>query len=865
MRRSRTKILVAVGIAAFVVIVAAAFSLSYLDSFLLKQARAQADTYGAKIGRRIVIGDVATKVLSGLAVRVSGIEVGPAAGETDPLLVLPQLEVRVALLKVLASRGKEVHVQSVRVDGLTVNVVRFSDGTTNLERLQSRLSQLSESQAKKGTQQPSDLSRFQVGNFNLNDASIRFIAQVPEKGGRAPELGIKHLDIALHDMRVGKPLKVLVKAAVLAEKQNFALHLVSAPLPDSLVPTPEKLKLQIQPTDLSPLAAYIPKSIGLQRGRLEADLNAELGAAVPGGKGETKVRGTLSGLALQFAGAEAGRPFDVLLDTALQADANKGDLQIDRLKLNLGPAEITGTGRAFGLRSDKPRVEGLEVVARNFDPAQLAALFPPLKKQLKGQVAGPIGISLRGSGTEASSAIELKVDLTPVRLAIPDTLAKAPGAPMTLSAHLSGDPAGAARFNLQADLAGVDLRPGRELNKAPGQPLDIALSGTKTGDPAHHLKVNLANLTGHLQDAVFTGNASADVNQSGKNRRTDFELSLHSPHVDLDKLLPSSQKKKEKSALDPATFSGVHGHAVAKIDVLRKSNLDLRNLVADAKLVEDQLTLDVFSFDAFGGKVSANGTSVKLSGRKMPFKLAARAQNVEMVQALALVTDRKILSGSFAGDLNFSGAGVDAEDLTRTLSGSLQGHLFDGKLLTKDLIASVAGPLARALPRGLASGKSEDGTTPLGKDLALAATLDKGYAKLKTPVKVNLPEGQITLAGGFRLDGTLDLGGTVVLAPATVSALTSGKVTPRDPIPVSLKIVGPAWRPVVTDLDLNAAVATIARDAASSALGRLFGSTGGSGQGGQQAPGQAPANDANKDRQQLEQEAEKRLKGLFGR
>src|SRR5262249_26557515 len=185
MRGSRTKILVAVGIAAFVVIVAAAFSLSYLDTFLLKQARAQADEYGPKIGRRIVIGDVATKILSGLAVRVSGVEVGPAAGETGPLLVLPRLEVRVALLQLLASAGKQVQVQSVRIDGLTLNVVRFSDGTTNLERLQSRLSQGTGGQAEKAEQQPPDLSRFQVGHFNLNDGSIRFITQAPEKGGRA--------------------------------------------------------------------------------------------------------------------------------------------------------------------------------------------------------------------------------------------------------------------------------------------------------------------------------------------------------------------------------------------------------------------------------------------------------------------------------------------------------------------------------------------------------------------------------------------------------------------------------------------------------------------------------------------------------
>ena len=858
MPSSRKKLLIVLAVVAILVVVAGAVGLSFLDSFLLKQARAQADAYSQKLGRRIVVGDVSTKVLSGLAVRVSGVEIGPGRGETEPLLVLPRLEVRAALLKLVASGGKHVEIQSVRIDGLTINLVRFPDGTTNLERVQTKVSQTSGSQAEQG-QQPSDLSALQVGHFSLNEGSIHLITQ--EKGtGRSPELNIQHLHIDLHDLRAGKPLDVLVQAAVLGNQQNFELHLVSAPLPSTLIPTPKEIKLKIQPTDLRPIAPYIPKSVGLQEGRFAADLTADLGAAVPGGKGETKIHGTLNALGLLFAGAEGSKPFDVVLDAALQADAHKGDVQIDRLKLGLGPAEITGKGRALGLTTDKPRVEGLEVTTHNFDPAQIAAVFPPLRKQLKGQVAGPIGLVLRGSGSQASQTIELKVDLTPVRLAIPEMLAKAAGAPMTATAHLGGAPAGAARFDFEADLTGVDLRPGRSLNKAPGQPLDLALSGTKSGDLAGPLKVNLEKITAHLQDAVFTGNASAELNHSGKSKRTDFEASIHSPHLDLDKLLLPSQSKQKSTPLDPATFAGLHGHVVAKIDDLRKSNVDFKNLVADAKLVEDEVTLQVLSFDAFGGKVSANGTTIRLAGPKTPFRLTARAQNIEVAQALTLATDRKVFSGAFGGDFNFSGTGTDKEDLIHSLSGSLQGHLLDGKLLSKDLIGSVSGPLAKALPRGLASGKSDDGTTSLGKDLALSVSVDKGYAKLNAPIKINLPEGQISLGGGFRLDGTLDLAGVVTLAPATVSALTNGKVSPREPIPVNLKIGGAAWKPVITDMDLSGAVASIAKQAATSALGRFFGSsTGGSGQ--PQDKAQQPSPDPAKN---IEEEAKKRLKGLFG-
>src|SRR5713101_6488777 len=147
MPSSRKKLLIVLAVVAILVVVAGAVGLSFLDSFLLKQARAQADAYSQKLGRRIVVGDVSTKVLS-------GVEIGPGRGETEPLLVLPRLEVRAALLKLVASGGKHVEIQSVRIDGLTINLVRFHDGTTNLERVQTKVSQTSGSQAEQG-QQPS--------------------------------------------------------------------------------------------------------------------------------------------------------------------------------------------------------------------------------------------------------------------------------------------------------------------------------------------------------------------------------------------------------------------------------------------------------------------------------------------------------------------------------------------------------------------------------------------------------------------------------------------------------------------------------------------------------------------------------------
>src|SRR3981189_1649627 len=76
--------------------------------------------------------------------RVPAPDRGPAAAAALPLVDLRRVEVKVALLRALFAGGKSVRVRSAEADGLTVNVIRFPDGTTNLEKFQQKLSQKAE-------------------------------------------------------------------------------------------------------------------------------------------------------------------------------------------------------------------------------------------------------------------------------------------------------------------------------------------------------------------------------------------------------------------------------------------------------------------------------------------------------------------------------------------------------------------------------------------------------------------------------------------------------------------------------------------------------------------------------------------------
>ncbi len=881
---------IVLGVIAGVLIVAVAIGLFVLDGILTSQAHAQAAKLSTQLGRPVTIDSVATKLFSGLAVRVKGISVGAGPGEKLPLAQIEQIEVRAALLKALRTKGEEIEVNSAELQGLTVNVIKLADGKTNLEHLQEKLAEEPKKPAEPPKDdKPADLSRIQVDHFAILEGHVSFL---DETGGAEKKLEIKHLSVVVNDLKAGKPLEVVVKAAVLATKENFELKLHAAPLPASLIPTPDTVVIKISPAiDLAPLAPFVPASVGLEGGHLDADFSAQLGAAVPGGEGKTSVKGAVHALGLKFAGAEGGKALDVSLETDLDGDAAKGDVDIKQLKLDLGPAGITGSGKAMGLKGKTPSVQGLQIVSHDLDPEKLAALYPPLRKQLKGQISGPIGLTLHGAGSQAKQALELRVDLTPVRLAIAETMTKAAGAKMVLLAHAKGAAAadGELAFDVDLDLAGVDLRPGKSVNKSPGEVLSILLEGVKSGS-ATDTKVALSSFAIKILDQAITGSASVELAGKQPHTTTKFEASAHSALLDLDKLLiPTKGPKPKSKPLDPKTFAGLSGHAGVKIDKLRTEKQDLTNIVADITLQEDDLQIKTATLQAFAGKVDASGTHLKLAHPDQPLHVQVKLADIELAQGLAMVSDKKVMGGKFNGDVNFDAKGDDPAILKKTAAGLIQGKILDGTFFGKDLIASVSGPLASKLPFGLAGKTGQGGSTSLGKELPFGLQLANGEALLKAPIKINSPEAAVSLGGGLTLEGILKLAGQADLSPQTISTLTGGKAKVDAPLPIKFKLGGPAWKPELTDVDVGDALKVIVRGAAAGAIGRVLGGAAGEKAsaiiaGGadkakaeaqkaaqaqidaQRSKAEAAAKaQADEQKKKLEDEAKNRLKGLFGK
>ncbi|NNB92760.1 AsmA family protein [Corallococcus exiguus] len=872
-----------------------------LDAILLKAARDQAATYSQKLGRPIEIGDVSTKLFPYVGAHIQNVSVGAAEGEDLPLAEVKDVTVSVAAMPLLTSKGKDIRVQDAEVSGLTVNVIRLADGTTNVQRLQEKLAaQQPKEETPEEETQPTDLSGVHVERAALTDGTIRFVDRAG--GAQARELAVKDLDIEVKDLRVGQPLKVDLAAAVLAEKQNLKMTLAAAPLPATLIPTPEQVTLKAEHIDLSPLGPFLPPDVGLQAGTLDADWKADLGGAVPGGKGPTKLVGVIKALGMKFAGSEGGKALDVVLDTDVTGDMATGDLALDKLKLDLGPAAITGKGKVKGLLTDKPAVEGFELTGRNLDPAVLAEYYPPLRKQLNGMIAGPIGLDVRGSGTQEAQAINIAVDLTPVRLRVPDQLSKEAGGAMKLNAKVTGAAAsgGALRFDAKADLNGVDMRPGLLVNKAPGQRLEVAAAGTyapaKTGSG---MTVNVTSMSlGALEDTV-TGTATVALAGTGKKATTTFKADVKAAKLDAEKLLMSEEQVLARTGGKPPPepppgeanrFNGYRGDIQFAIASLRYTAMDLTHVTGVVKMVDDLITVEKFSTGIYGGKVVADGTTIRLgpAPAARPFTAKVQVQGLEVAQALAARTPKQVLTGKFNGNVDVQGVGYTPDKLQQTLLGGINGNLLEGTFLGKDLVSSVTGPLAKAVPFAKAL-KSGD-VTSLGANLPFSVTIKNGVAQLSKPITWTRPEAAMSFDGGIGLDGTLDLTGGVSLTPATIKTLTVGKVTPTEAIPVGLKISGKAWSPEVTGIDVKPAATTILKLAGGAALGGLLGEkgkavedilTGGQDKAKAEAEAkrqelEARANEEKKKledqarieqekaRQRAEEEAKKRLKGIFG-
>ena len=761
------KILAVVVAVLVVLTAAAAFT---LDRILTSVAREQAAVLSKQWERPVEIGAVKTTFLTGLGVRVEGVRIGAAAGEPRALFELDRAEVKLALFRAVTSAGKDVRVRSAELQGVRANVVKLKDGATNLDRLTAAMARNAPPEKPaapekpKAGEKPADLSMIRVEHAAILDARIAFV----DEGTGGKELYIDHLDLVVDGLAAGAPLDVVLKAGVLSTQQNLELKVHAPPLPASLTPSPDCVTLRVQPVDLTPLAPFAPRDAGFLGGRFTADLDVALGAAVPGGEGPTTVRGGFAATALRFAGQEGGKALDVTLDADLSADAKRGDLSIAKLLLSFGPAALEGKGKVTALLSDSPRIEGLRIVSRDLDLAALAPYYPPLTKLIGGTMAGPIGLSAAAAGTAERPVVELRADLTPVRMSFPKLLEKAAGGKLVFAARLRGGAAGSLRFEAEGDMVGLDLRPGGSLAKKPGDRLQFATSATRSVSGKAQ-RLELASFTMGLADMNVKARGTTELSP----RSTRFDLAVEIDRVDADRLLIPSKEEKPAAKGAPkakgdaaSTYAGLAGKASLRIGQVIAQKQKLSDVRVTVALKEDEVTVEEGRLGIWDGVCSVAGTQARLAPADMPFKLVAKAERIAVEGALGAFTDKQVLTGRIDAEVKLSGRGEDTDRILKALDGTIEGRLVDGVFHGKDSRrrgrradregaphARVEGDegrrdQARQGPPGVPPDQGRQGAAPEAAGVRGARRVDQGTGCLRLRRRAGHADDPHPLAGG---------------------------------------------------------------------------------------------------------------------
>ncbi len=159
----------------------------------------------------------------------------------------------------------------------------------------------------------------------------------------------------------------------------------------------------------------------------------------------------------------------------------------------------------------------------------------------------------------------------------------------------------------------------------------------------------------------------------------------------------------------------------------------------------------------------ADGTTVHLGPlpEKRPFEAKVVMQEVDVASMLATRTPKKVMTGKFNGNVDLQGVGYTPDKLKETLLGAINGNLEDSHLPGSGRLSARSPSRwprrCRSRPRRCKSGD----VTSMGENLPFGVEIKNGVAQLEKPITWTRPEAAMRFEGGIRLDGVLDLTGTV--------------------------------------------------------------------------------------------------------
>jgi hypothetical protein len=381
------------------------------------------------LGRPVKVGHIDTHLFS-LSVDVDDVSIGAdptRPAETLPVLTLGRLHLAVAG-KTLLSLGKRVGVRELRIERLTVNVVKHADGTLNLQNL---ADSLPHNEPPEPPRPMDEKTRELVRTATLDQLRLTGRVHFVDLARAGAAVDIGQIELALDDVSASKPVTISLGAAVLGQVRNFNLTARVGATPPALDAAPplERLTVKLARTDLSPLAPFISAAVPAGLGGIESataalDIDVQPGAAAPGGRGATLARTDIAVTGLRF---QRGEPADIKLETDLSGDlAGEGTLDLRRFLLALGSMQLEARGKLAGLRT-APQFSDFTLDSKGFDFDRMRKMLPDLDQRAGAVLRGPFSLWAKANGSAAGQTFDAGLDFTGASIEVPAQFRKPAG------------------------------------------------------------------------------------------------------------------------------------------------------------------------------------------------------------------------------------------------------------------------------------------------------------------------------------------------------------------------------------------------------------------------------------------------------
>jgi AsmA protein len=600
------------------------------------------------------------------------------------------VQVSLALLPLLK---KQLIVDTVYVDGVRANIVKYKDGTTNFDDLLSK------------DEEESEQIKFDIDGINITNSAASYSDE-----GTGAKYSISKLNLKSGHVALAEPIELATDFIITASQPAISAQ---TKVKGTFLVDPENKHFSAKGLD----AAIQGDLLGGKAVSITASGDVDA-------KPETK-EFLIDSLKLAIAGQFSGAKIAINLD-APKLIAEKDEViskkttisfsqekASDSFKANLVLADIKGSPKALqssGISGEISGVQGKRTINGKFSSpfnGNLEALIfelPKLAGSLdikdpslpNGQMQGSFNLVLNTNikNESAHSKFNLSIDDTKLNGDVAVTSFKKPNIKFNLNADKldlnklivkSDEPV--KGNNKPADLTalGALLLDGK-LNVGNIAYDKYRISGLNVNIKADGEKFALTGLNVKLDDSQIKGNLG--ISHFSKPLYT-FDLDID--QLEVDKYLTASPAPKEAKTgneiIDISALKALNADGSLRIGSFKYGKTKASNVRIDLKAADGVANLAPFSANLYQG--SMNG-SLKVDARSTPsISFKQEMKGIAIGPLLVDTINNNMLDGKGALNVDVNTTGDSVNSLKKSLTGNAAINLADGAVKGIDIAGTI--------------------------------------------------------------------------------------------------------------------------------------------------------------------------------